>query len=98
MKRIPKLAGLTLCALAAAGLALALQLPQGASAQAQACSLETLQGDYIYSYDGVTVADGQQTPYAYAGRENYDGQGGMTGVYSGSYGGEAARSVVVFES
>jgi len=47
------------------------------------CSLETLNGNYIYSYDGFEVTGSGNLPVAYTGRETYNGDGTMTGIFSG---------------
>jgi hypothetical protein len=57
------------------------------------CSLATLSGNYIWSYDGMTLDGDARLPYAYAGMENYNADGTMSGMYSGTYNGEAARNV-----
>jgi len=58
-------------------------MPQSAMAQ-QSCSLETLKGTYIFEYEGFTVTDGQHVPFSVAGFEYYNGDGTMTGVFTGS--------------
>ena len=65
---------------------LGLQLghPQSAMAQPE-CSVATLRGTYIYSYDGFIIGEGgEQQPFAFSGIESYDGAGTMTGIFSGS--------------
>jgi hypothetical protein len=65
-------------------LALAFFLVPSAESSAQTgCSNGTLSGNYIYGYDGFEVADGQNLPFAYSGRETYDGMGAMQGQFSG---------------
>jgi len=63
-----------------------LSLPWGHAPQAEedslGCSLETLQGTYIYAYGGFSIEDGRQRPIASAGQEVYYGDGTMSGVYS----------------
>jgi hypothetical protein len=58
-------------------------MPQSAMAQ-QSCSLETLKGTYIFEYEGFTLTDGQHVPFSAAGFEYYNGDGTMTGVFTGS--------------
>jgi len=67
------------------------QAPVGVNAQPDGCLLETLTGSYIYAYDGYTVNETGQTPYAYAGKEFYNGDGSMSGTFSGSLGGEITQ-------
>jgi hypothetical protein len=50
----------------------------------QSCSLATLKGTYIFEYEGFTLVDGQQVPFAFAGFEYYNGDGTMRGVFSGT--------------
>jgi hypothetical protein len=57
------------------------------------CSLATLQGTYIYAYEGFTIENGQQTPFAFAGQEVYYGDGTMTGVYSASTNGAVIQNI-----
>ncbi len=67
------------------------QSPLGVEAQPEGCSVETLSGSYIYAYDGFSVNENGQTPYAYAGQEVYNGDGSMSGTFSGSLGGEITQ-------
>jgi hypothetical protein len=69
-----------------------LSVPQQAWGQSE-CSLATLQGTYIFAYDGIQLKDGKQIRFALAGQETYNGDGTMTGVYSGNTGGEVVRNV-----
>ncbi len=50
------------------------------------CSLATLKGTYVFANDGFHIVDGKAVPFAQAGQEKYDGDGHLTGVYSGSEG------------
>ena len=68
-----------------------LSAPQPAWGQSE-CSVATLQGTYIFAYDGVQLKDGQRIQFALAGQETYNGDGTMTGVYSGNTGGEVVRN------
>jgi hypothetical protein len=57
------------------------------------CSMATMKGDYLYAQDGLLPgksADKNQF-FAQAGRENFDGNGGMSGVYSGNFNGTITR-------
>jgi len=74
-----------------AGVQMWFQAPLGVQAQSNGCSLATLNGNYIYGYDGVSVTDEGQTSYAYAGQETYNGDGTMSGIFSGSFGGEITQ-------
>jgi len=79
---------------AATVVAALLLLPQAPLGQS-GCSLETLSGAYIWSYDGISLdrAAGTENHYAFAGRESYSGDGAMSGMYSGNFeGGEVARN------
>lgn len=75
-----------------AGFAVLVQSQAGARAQS-GCTLATLQGEYTWEQDGYYIDGDKQTPFAYAGRESYDGLGGLTGVYSGASDGEPARFI-----
>ena len=46
------------------------------------CSLQTLKGTYVYHCAGFQLVDGQQVHFAFAGKDHYNGDGTMTGVYS----------------
>ncbi len=61
-------------------------ISQSAMAQ-QSCSLATLKGTYIFEYHGFTLVDGQHVPFSAAGFEYYNGDGTMTGIFSGTDGG-----------
>lgn len=87
MKRLIQMTVIMGMFLLLAGAQLWFQAPLGVQAQSDGCTLATLNGNYIYSYDGVSIADEGQTPYAYAGQETYNGDGTMTGTFSGSLGG-----------
>lgn len=91
MKRLIQMTMIMGMFLLLAGMQLWFQAPLGVQAQADGCSLATLNGTYIYSYDGVSITDEGQTPYAYAGQENYNGDGTMTGTFSGSLGSNVTR-------
>jgi hypothetical protein len=55
------------------------------------CSKATLDGTYLFAEDGVILTGNDQTPFALAGYEVYNGNGKVTGVQSGNFGGEVAR-------
>jgi hypothetical protein len=57
------------------------------------CSVATIKGSYLYAQDGIVLgklADRNQ-PFAQAGRERFDGKGGMSGIYSGNFNGVITR-------
>ena len=55
------------------------------------CSEATLDGTYLFAFDGVAIKGNEQTPFATAGYEVYDGNGKVTGVQSGNFGGKVFR-------
>ena len=56
------------------------------------CSEATLDGTYLFAFDGVDLKGNEQTPFATAGYEVYDGNGKVTGgVQSGNFGGKVFR-------
>ena len=57
------------------------------------CSLRTLKGNYVYDCAGFQLVDGQQVHFAFAGRDHYNGDGTMTGVYSISDNGTLSHHV-----
>jgi hypothetical protein len=57
------------------------------------CSLRTLQGTYAYHCSGVHLGGSQPVYVAFAGQEQYNGDGTMTGVYSFSDNGALSRNV-----
>jgi len=80
---------LGLMALVASGVA-AVSSPASAADQ---CSLATMKGSYLYAQDGIilgTLPD-KNKPFAQAGREYFDGNGGMSGMYSGNFNGTIIR-------
>lgn len=59
------------------------------------CSQSTLRGNYVYAGDGFDLpgpGTTQRTPFATAGREVYNGEGGITGIDTTSTNGVIARS------
>jgi hypothetical protein len=55
------------------------------------CHLSSLSGNYIYAQDGFIVSGSeatQRTPFAQVGRENFDGAGKMSGIYTASLNGK----------
>jgi hypothetical protein len=55
------------------------------------CSEATLDGTYLFAEDGVILTGNEQTPFALAGYEVYNGNGKVRGVQSGNFGGEVSR-------
>jgi hypothetical protein len=51
------------------------------------CSEATLDGTYLFAADGFNLKGNEQTPFATAGYEVYDGNGKVTGVQSGTLAG-----------
>jgi hypothetical protein len=80
---------LTLLALITSEIAAA-SLPASAGDQ---CSLATMKGSYLYAQDGILLGKStdKNQPFAQAGREHFDGKGGMPGIYSGNFNGIIAR-------
>ena len=56
------------------------------------CSEATLDGTYLFAYDGFVIKDNEKVPFASSGYEVYDGNGHVKGVYSGNFGGEIIRN------
>ena len=56
------------------------------------CSEATLHGTYLFAEDGVILTGNDQTPFALAGYEVYNGNGKVRGVQSGNFGGEIVRN------
>lgn len=56
------------------------------------CSEATLDGRYLFSFDGYEIKGDKKVPFAQAGYEVYDGNGHVKGVYSGNFGGEIIRN------
>lgn len=57
------------------------------------CSLRTLKGTYLYHCAGVYLVNGQPVPFAFAGKDQYNGDGTMSGVYSLSDNGTLSRHI-----
>jgi hypothetical protein len=51
------------------------------------CSLSTLKGRYVFSFDGVRVVGSNQVPFAGAGFSIFDGQGHVHGIATQSVNG-----------
>jgi hypothetical protein len=57
------------------------------------CSLQTLKGTYVYHCAGVYLVNGQPVHFAFAGKDEYNGDGTMSGVYSLSDNGTLSHHV-----
>ena len=57
------------------------------------CSLRTLKGTYVYHCSGVHLGGSQPVYVAFAGQDQYHGDGTMTGVYSFSDHGTISHNV-----
>jgi hypothetical protein len=57
------------------------------------CSMATMKGDYLYAQDGVIPGKSvdKNQFFAQAGREHFDGNGAMSGIYSGNFNGTIIR-------
>jgi hypothetical protein len=56
------------------------------------CSEATLDGRYLFSFDGYELKGNKKVPFSQAGYEVYDGNGHVEGVFSGNFGGEVVRN------
>ena len=64
---------------------------EDASSRAK-CSVATLEGTYPFAQNGVEIkGNSEQRPFAIAGYDVFDGQGGVKGVASGNVNGEDFR-------
>jgi hypothetical protein len=64
-----------------------------AGAAAATCSVATLDGTYLFAYQGFTVKGNPRGPFALAGFEVYDGQGNVLSVSTSSSNGKIDRNV-----
>jgi hypothetical protein len=55
------------------------------------CSKATLHGTYLFAQNGVEIKGDEQRPFALAGFDVFDGDGGVKGVASGNFNGEVFR-------
>ena len=55
------------------------------------CSEATLHGTYLFAQNGIEIKGDEQRPFAIAGYDVFDGQGGVKGVASGNVNGEVFR-------
>jgi hypothetical protein len=56
------------------------------------CSEATLEGTYLFAYDGVELKGNDQRPFALAGYDVYDGNGKLKTVFSSNFNGEVSRN------
>jgi hypothetical protein len=56
------------------------------------CSEATLDGTYLFAYDGVEIKGDEQLPFAYAGYDVYDGNGKVKTVFSLNENGKITRN------
>jgi hypothetical protein len=56
------------------------------------CSEATLEGTYLFAYDGVEIKGDEQRPFAYAGYDVYDGNGKVKTVSSANVNGKITRN------
>ena len=56
------------------------------------CSEATLEGTYLFAQNGVEIKGKDQRPFALAGYDVFDGDGGVKGVASGNFNGEVFRN------
>ena len=64
---------------------------ENASSSAK-CTEVTLDGTYLFAQNGVEIKGNDQRPFALAGFDVFDGQGGVKGVASGNFNGETFRN------
>jgi hypothetical protein len=60
-------------------------------ASGEKCSEATLEGTYLFAYDGVEIKGDEQLPFAYAGYDVYDGSGKVKTVFSFNVNGKITR-------
>jgi hypothetical protein len=56
------------------------------------CSEATLDGTYLFAFDGVEIKGNDQLPFAIAGYDVFDGNGNVKGVASGNFGGVFSKT------
>jgi hypothetical protein len=61
-------------------------------ASGEKCSEATLEGTYLFAYDGVEIKGDEQLPFAYAGYDVYDGSGKVKTVFSFNVNGKITRN------
>jgi hypothetical protein len=93
MKRI---LSLVVAALVMAAIVLVMAMPALTDAKEEnaagaKCSEATLEGRYLFAYDGFVIKGNDQVPFASAGYEVYDGNGHVKGVASTNENGKVTR-------
>ena len=74
-------AGIVLLVVGLAGvLAVGTGYAEDENASGAKCSEATLQGTYLFAYDGFVIKDNEKVPFASSGYEVYDGNGHVKGV------------------
>ena len=61
-------------------------------ASGEKCSEATLEGTYLFAYDGVEIKGDEQLPFAYAGYDVYDGSGKVKTLFSFNVNGKITRN------
>jgi hypothetical protein len=56
------------------------------------CSESTLEGTYLFAYDGVEIKGNDQRPFALAGYDVFDGDGKVKTFFSRNVNGEVSRN------
>jgi hypothetical protein len=56
------------------------------------CSEATLHGAYLFAQNGVEIKGNDQSPFAIAGYDVFDGNGEVKGVASGNFNGQTFRN------
>jgi hypothetical protein len=56
------------------------------------CSEATLDGTYLFAYDGFVIKDNEKVPFANAGYDVFDGQGKVKSVFSANENGKITRN------
>jgi hypothetical protein len=56
------------------------------------CSEATLDGTYLFAFDGVEIKGNEKVPFALAGYDVYDGNGKVKTVQSSNFNGEVSRN------
>ena len=56
------------------------------------CSEATLEGTYLFAYDGFVIRDNEKVPFASSGYEVFDGNGHTKGLASTNVNGKVNRN------
>ena len=56
------------------------------------CSEATLEGKYLFAYEGVQIRGNNKGPFAVAGYQVHDGKHKVRGVYSANFNGKITRN------